>query len=122
MRFRGDPHRDKLCPGAEKAVSQRREKVTFINHRRLEEKYVGSPGAGGAPGKLFPGAGEKSHSVNMEEKCLGFPGAGGSCVPAPGKLFPAPGKSHIHLLSRKMCRFSAPGEAVSRRRKVLERV
>ena len=57
-----------------------------------EEKRVGFPGAGEscapAPGKLFAGAGERSHSFTIEEKCVGFPGAGGSCVPAPGKLFP----------------------------------
>ena len=64
MRFPGEVperfsrHRDKLCPGAEKAVSQRREKVTFIHCRRLEEKYIGSPGAGGSCSKLCLGAGK----------------------------------------------------------------
>ena len=52
--------RGKLCPGAGKAVSRRRGKVTFIQYRK---KCVGFPGAGGscvpAPGKLFPGAGER---------------------------------------------------------------
>ena len=110
--------RGKLCPGTGKAVSRRRGKVTFIT---IEEKCVGSPGAGGscvpAPGKLFSGAGAKSHSRTLEEKCVGFPGArgcarrrkvlergsgkvprechfvgaGGSCVPALGKLFPGAG-------------------------------
>ena len=47
-------------PGAGEAVSRRRGKVTFIQYRR---KMLGFPGAGGscvpAPGKLFPGAGER---------------------------------------------------------------
>ena len=61
-----------------------------------EERCVGFTGAGEscapAPGKLFPGARERSHSFSVEKKCLGFPGAGGSCVPAPGKLFPGAGE------------------------------
>ena len=99
--FRFSRRRGKLCPGAGKAVSRRWGKVTFIHCR---EKCVGFPGAGGscvpapessgasvgfpgncvpAPRKLFPGAGERSHSFSVEEKCVGFPGGGGSCVPAP---------------------------------------
>ena len=45
-----------------------------------------------APGKLFPGAEDRSHSFSIEEKMSGFPGAGGSCVPAPGNLFPGAGE------------------------------
>ena len=120
--------RGKLSPGAEKAVSRHR-----VN---IEEKCVGFPGAGGscapAPGKLFPGAGERSHySFTIEEKYVSFPGAGGSCVSAPGKLFPGaeescvpvPRKAHIHAVSKKNVRFSrrqgscpGAGKAVSRRR------
>ena len=37
------------------------------------------------PGKLFPGAGEKSHSFNIEEKCLDFRGAGEKLCPGAGK-------------------------------------
>ena len=60
---------------------------------RRECNFVGARGSCvPAPGKLFPGAGERSHSFNTEEKCVGFPGAGGSCVPAPGKLFPGAGE------------------------------
>ena len=110
--------RGKLCPGAGKAISRRRGKVTFII---IEEKCVGFPSAGRscvpAPGKLFPGAGEKSSPCSVEEKCVGFPGAGGSCVLCPGKkkmsVFPAPGEAVSHR--RESC-FLAPGEAVSRRR------
>ena len=58
----------KLCPGAGKAVSRCPGKFTFIHY--IEEKCLGSPGARGcvpAPGKLFPGAGEKSHSCTVQE-------------------------------------------------------
>ena len=100
MRLRGEVperfswHRDKLCPGAEKALSQRREKVTFII---IEEKSVGFPGAERncvpAPGKLCPG----KLCFDARESCVPapgklFPGALESCVPAPGKLFPGAGK------------------------------
>ena len=69
--------RGKLCPGAGKAVSRRRGKVTFMHYRRKMCKFPRRRG------KLCPGAGNKSHSFTIEEKCVGFPGARGSCVAAP---------------------------------------
>ena len=77
---------------------------------------VGFPGAGETcaplPRKLFPGAGEKSHSFTIEETCVGFAGARGSCVPAPGKLFPGRGKVKLMHCREKVLVFPAPGEAV----------
>ena len=68
---------------AEKAVSRRR-----VN---IEEKCVGFPGAGGscapAPGKLFPGAGERSHSFSIGKMCRFCRCWGKLCLGA-GKLFP----------------------------------
>ena len=74
---------------------------------------VGFLGAGGncvpAPRKLFPGAGERSHSFIIEEKCLGSPGAGGSCVPARGKLFPGARESSHSFIIEEKKRFSGAG-------------
>ena len=54
-----------------------------------EERCVGFPGAGEscapAPAKLFPGAGERSHSFSIEEKCLGFSRRRGKLCPGAGK-------------------------------------
>ena len=51
---------------------------------------VGFPGAGETcvplPRKLFPGAGEKSHSFTIEETCVGFPGAR-EAVPGAGEFW-----------------------------------
>ena len=134
--------RGKLCPGAGKAVSRRRRKVSralaadevqgwchaFLvfsvpkkvvcwrresllsgagersARRRLASLLGQKPICSPAPRKLFPGAGERSHSFTIEEKCVGFPGAGGSCVPAPGKLFPGRRKvsrANSHAASRR---------------------
>ena len=91
-----------VFPAPGQAVPRRRESclpapgkshIHSLSKKRREKNVVVSRGSCvSAPGKLFPGAGEKSHSFNMEEKFSGFPGAGGSCVPAPGKLFPGAGK------------------------------
>ena len=107
--------RGKLCAGAEKAVSRRREKVTLIHYGRKINRFSRRWR------KLCPGAGKavsrraRSHSFSVEEKNAGFPGAGGSCVPAPGKLFPAPGKA---VSRRRESCFPAPWKAVSRPREV----
>ena len=94
--------RGKLCPGAGKAVSRRRGKVTFI------QQSVDFAGLGEAVSRCREScfsAPRKALSrcrgeLTFMRKTLGLPGAGGSCVPAPGKLFPgavescvpAPGK------------------------------
>ena len=131
--YRLSRRRGNLCPGAEKAVSRRRGKVTFIHYRKKMYRFSRRrgklcPGAGGscvpAPGKLSPGAGEAVSCVRAPRNCFpvpgknhihsGFPGAGGSCVPAPENLFPGagescvptPGKAHIHSVSKKIVRFS----------------
>ena len=121
------------CPGAEKQLSRRRGKVTFIHYGRkmcMFSRRQGKlcPGSGQevsrgrgscvpAPGKLFPGAGEKSHSSIIKRKCvIGCHGA--------EKQLSWPGKVTFTHYRRKMCRFSrrrgkhcpGAGKAVSRRR------
>ena len=54
-----------------------------------EGRCVGFTGAGEscapAPGKLFAGAGERSHSFTIEEECLGFSWHRGKLCPGTGK-------------------------------------
>ena len=84
---------------------------------RRECNFVGAGGSCvPALGKLFPGAGERSHSFIIKEKCVSFPGARGSCVPAPGKLFPGAGESCV-LAPGKL--FPGAGERLAGRRLVL---
>ena len=99
----------KLCPTPESSGA-RFWKGSGASFRR-ECNFVGAAGSCvPALGKLFPGAGERSHSFTVEETCVSFffwrrgklcPGTGkavsrrrgklSSCVPAPGKLFPGAG-------------------------------
>ena len=131
------------CPGAEKQLSWRRGKVTFTHYGRKmcrvswrqgklcpgsgQEVSRGRGSCVPAPGKLLPGAEEKSHSsiikrkcvggpgaekqffgagersrsLTINEKCVGFPGAGEAVSLRPESCFPALRKSHIHSLSKE---------------------
>ena len=95
--YRYSRRRGNLCPRAEKAVSRRRGKITFIRCRRKICRFSRRRG------KLCPGAGKvvsrrpgKRTFIHYRRKnYISFPGAGGSCVPAPGKLFPGAGESCV---------------------------
>ena len=78
----------KLCPAPESSGA-RFWKGSGARFRR-ECNFVGAGGSCvPALGKLFPGAGERSHSFMIKEKCVSFPGARGS--PGTGKAVLAPG-------------------------------
>ena len=81
-----------------------------------EERCVGFPGAGEscapAPGQLFAGAGERSHSFTFEEKCEGFPGAREAVSRRRESCFPVPKKGS---LGKQPCCFSETARALEQK-------
>ena len=105
-----------MCPSAGKAISRRQGKFTFVHYRTKMCKFSRRRRSCVlAPGKLFPGAEDKSHSCTVEENVLVFP-APGQAVPGRRKVLERCSGKVPEQGSRENVILSAPGKTVSRRR------